>query len=87
MLQITDWRGTVIQPGDIVLFAEPAGRKRSMAEALVEDVDSEDGSIRVYVLARSLPYYWNTEEIIRFRVADNPSVTVISGFPSSPDGL
>ena len=88
MPQITDWRGTFIYPGDFVLFATANSRNCSMVHAVVEAVDPEDGSVRVHVLSRS-HLWWSTEEIIRLRPGDYSyeSITVISGFPETPDGL
>lgn len=55
----TDWRGTPITPGALVIYGAPAGRSITMVEATVADpMLSPSGRIFLNVVRRS---YWHTD--------------------------
>jgi hypothetical protein len=75
---IRDWRGTPIEPGQLVVYGAGVGRSIEMVEAIVaDDMLTKAGAIRLDVVRRS---YGNWKQ--RTRVAVGPDrLTVVEALP------
>lgn len=77
---ITDWRGTVIEPGQTVIYGAPVGRSIALVEAIVEGF-TKAGRVNVRVKHRAYGYTGATSKDVVHVGADRLTVVNDGGLP------